>query len=228
MKTTTKVDPSARPLDDSLPAEFSVLIAGREIVPTDISTIIIDPANARLHGTDSIRVIKDSLQLFGQTEPIGIQTSTRKVIWGNGRVEAMRELGWDQCGAIFINVDNTTAAAMSLALNRTAERSEWDYAIVAANLKALQDDSFDVSKLGWEDYELGPMLANDWTPPAVEPTSADQDGEGGAHPHAVIFTDEQWTLVRQGVERVRNSEHDEAIKESRAIELMVADYLAGS
>ena len=74
------------------------------------------------------------------------------------------------------------------------------------------------------------MLANDWTPPAVEPTSADQDGEGGAHPHAVIFTDEQWTLVRQGVERVRNSEPTfrGCIKESRAIELMVADYLAGS
>ena len=96
MKTTTKVDPSARPLDDSLPAEFSVLIAGREIVPTDISTIIIDPANARLHGTDSIRVIRISLQLFGQTEePIGIQTSTPCRSHLGRRVEAMRELsGW--------------------------------------------------------------------------------------------------------------------------------------
>lgn len=142
----------------SKPVEFSTLIAGREIVPVDLDSVVLDPANARSHGPDSIRVIKDSLQLFGQTEPIGIQASTRKVIWGNGRVEAMREMGWTQAGAIVLSVDNTTAAALSLALNRTAERSEWDTDVLAANLAALDADSFDVGLLGWDQHALDVLL----------------------------------------------------------------------
>lgn len=139
-------------------SDFNALIAGREITPVDLDSVIIDPANARSHGPDSIRVIKDSLQLFGQTEPIGIQASTRKVIWGNGRVAAMRELGWTQAGAVILSVDNTTAAAISLASNRTAERSEWDKATLTANIAALDADDFDVGLLGWDQLAIDLML----------------------------------------------------------------------
>lgn len=125
-----------------------------QMVPLD--ELILDPANAREHGPDSIRVLKDSLELFGQPEAIVVQKSTRKVIAGNGRVAAARELGWDEIRANVIDVDNVTASAM--ALNRTAERSGWDGETLARTLKALQDEGFAIEKMGWEPFEYEAMI----------------------------------------------------------------------
>ena len=207
--------------------EVSALIVGREIKFVGLESIVLDPANARRHGPDSIRVIKDSLVMFGQTEPVGIQASTRKVIWGNGRVQAMRELGWPSCAAVELSVDNTTAAALSLALNRTAERSEWDYELVASHIRRLEDVQFDVALLGWDAEELSRMLTDEWTPPALGdmPTSEPEPSDDA--PHALLFTHSQWELVKRGIAQVRKSETDETIPERRAVEGIVNAYLGG-
>jgi len=144
-------------------------IAKREVQSVALDSVVLDPANARLHGPGSLEAIKDSLRLFEQVEPFGIQASTRKVIWGNGRVEAMRELGWTHADAIILDVDNATAAALGLALNRTAERSEWDHEAVGAILKSLSEDGFEVDKLGWTETELNVLIGEDGEDAGTDP-----------------------------------------------------------
>jgi ParB-like chromosome segregation protein Spo0J len=58
-----------------------------------LSTLHLDPANARQHGERNLESIKASLARFGQAEPLIVLKRTGRVIGGNGRMVAMRELG---------------------------------------------------------------------------------------------------------------------------------------
>ena len=88
-------------------------------VPLD--SLHLDPANARLHGEENLDAIAASLARFKQTEPLVVHKPTGRVIGGNGRLVAMKRLGWTHCDVVELDVDGTTATALGIALNRTAE-----------------------------------------------------------------------------------------------------------
>ena len=68
------------------------------IVPID--ELSIDPANVRKHGVRDIDAIKASLKRFGQQHPILVDK--RGVVRaGNGRHEAMRQLGWSEVEVVY-------------------------------------------------------------------------------------------------------------------------------
>jgi hypothetical protein len=48
------------------------------------------------------------------------------VIHGNGRLQAALELGWTHVAANIVDVDDATAKAMAIVLNRTGELAEWN------------------------------------------------------------------------------------------------------
>jgi hypothetical protein len=106
------------------------------IVPLD--NLYEDAANARLHPDNNLAAIKASLREFGQVERLLVQKSSGKLIGGNGRLKAMRELGWMQAEIREFDCDNATAIALSIALNRSAELAQWDDAALA---KLLADVS---------------------------------------------------------------------------------------
>lgn len=62
-----------------------------ETVP--LAQLVLDPENARLHPDANLEAIRGSLGLFGQVEPLVVQAGTHRVIGGNGRLAAMRDLG---------------------------------------------------------------------------------------------------------------------------------------
>jgi len=85
------------------------------------------PENARKHGPVNHEAIKQSLTAFGQAEPLIVQAGTNRVIGGNGRLAAMRELGWAECDVVFLDLDDAKAAALGVALNRIlVMRTEFD------------------------------------------------------------------------------------------------------
>lgn len=98
-----------------------------------------DPANARLHPEENLADIRASLIEFGQCEPLVVQKSSKKIIGGNGRYKVMRELGWKECDVILLDVDNMKAAALGIALNRSAERAEWDEEVLNKLLSEIDD-----------------------------------------------------------------------------------------
>ena len=81
-------------------AQPSNLPEGLCIRRVPISSLHLDPANARLHGEENMESIVASLQRFGQAEPLIIHGPTGRIIGGNGRLMAMKRLGWSDCDVV--------------------------------------------------------------------------------------------------------------------------------
>ena len=114
------------------------------------------PGNARLHIGRNLDAISRSLQKFGQAQPLIVQASTGMVIGGNGRLAVMRLLGWDEVDVVRLDVDDTTAVVLGLALNRTAETAEWDDDALAVLLRQVGDISVDC---GWSQDEIDDLVS---------------------------------------------------------------------
>jgi DNA modification methylase len=123
-----------------------------------IDSLNLDPANARLHPDTNLDAITASLKRFGQAEPLVVQAGTSRVIAGNGRLVAMRKLGWAECDIVEVAVDDITATSLGIALNRTAELAEWDEPVLAKLLEQLKkEDALD--GVGYSNDELDDLLA---------------------------------------------------------------------
>ena len=91
-----------------------------------------------------MEAIKGSLSRFGQAEPLVVQKSTGVVIGGNGRLVAMKELGWTECDVVQLDVDGLDATALGIALNRSSDLAESNPIVLAKLLDELRaEDSLD-------------------------------------------------------------------------------------
>lgn len=151
-------------------AKRSVKVKATESKPADnpkviyrrvsIDDVFEDPANARKHGAENLTAIKASLRSFGQVEPLIVQRSSMKVIGGNGRLKVMRQLGWTEVDIADADIDNASAAALGIALNRTSELATWDADALDQILREIETGDEDLqamlSKLA-EDEKLIPQ-----------------------------------------------------------------------
>jgi len=117
-----------------------------------------DPANARSHPDENLEAIEASLRRFGQAEPLVVQKTTGRVIGGNGRLAVMRKLGWTECDVVELAVDDLTATALGIALNRTAESATWNQDALATLLKELQVQG-GLDGTGFDEEDLDKLLA---------------------------------------------------------------------
>ena len=129
------------------------------IVKVPIDSIHPDPANANQHDEADIRGLMAKLSTFTQVEPLLVQAKTRKVIGGNGRLEAVRRLGWTEVEVRLLDVDNVTATAMAIALN--TRQSELDDDILAKQIQSLDSEGWDLDSLGFTDADLKEYLGDD-------------------------------------------------------------------
>jgi ParB-like chromosome segregation protein Spo0J len=83
-----------------------------------IASLHLDPANARSHPERNLDAIKASLARFGQAEPLVVQRSSSRVIGGNGRLVAMKALGWSECDVVELDIDDVAATALGIALKQ--------------------------------------------------------------------------------------------------------------
>lgn len=125
-----------------------------------IEDIKFFPKNARVHRKKNLDAIRDSLSKFGQVEPLVVQKSTSFVLGGNGRLEAMRSLGWKEANCVLLDLNDKDALALSVALNRTSELSEWDIESLQEVMSFVKDDK-DLLP-GWSEDELAAMLSTTW------------------------------------------------------------------
>lgn len=116
-----------------------------------IDKLIPDPDNARKHSEKNLKAIRGSISQFGQVEPIVVQQDTMRVIGGNGRLEAFKELGFSEVDVVLVDLDNVKAKALALALNKTAELAEWDDEILLSQLEMLEEMDFDIGDIGFEE-----------------------------------------------------------------------------
>lgn len=105
--------------------------------------------NARKHGEKDISAIVTSIEQFGFDDPIGIWSDENIIVEGHGRLEAAKQLGMKEVPCIRLDhLDDEHRRAYSLAHNRTAELSEWDFEALEQELSGILD--VDMSEFGFE------------------------------------------------------------------------------
>jgi DNA modification methylase len=127
-----------------------------------ISSLSLDPSNARKHDAKNLASIAGSLKLFGQRKPI-VVSGANVVVAGNGTLEAAKSLGWSEISVVRIPNDWTAeqVKAYALADNRTAELAEWDAKVLADQLIELDAEGWDVSEFGFDALEPPVNLDDD-------------------------------------------------------------------
>lgn len=94
-----------------------------EIAKVKTSDLKLDLENLRGHKDSEIDLIVRSLTIFGQFKPLIVDRNTMTVRIGNGRLMAMRKMGWVECDCILL--DWAAQEGMEVIDNRLNEMGSW-------------------------------------------------------------------------------------------------------
>jgi hypothetical protein len=164
----------------------------RQISFIAIIDLVPAPHNARKHSRAQIRAIARSIQAFGFNAPILVDRN-RQIVAGHGRYEAAKFLGLTQVPVIFLDhLAETQARAYTLADNALTDRSSWDDAKVAVQLKELSELvlDFDIEAIGFELPEIDFRIQS-LDPPDVGDNADEFDAITGP---AVSVAGDLWQL----------------------------------
>lgn len=115
--------------------------------------------NTRTHSEAQIAQIAGSIREFGFTNPVLIDAENG-IIAGHGRVMAAQKLGLDKVPCIRLaHLTDTQRRAYIIADNKLALNAGWDEEMLALELGELSDLDFDLSLIGFDDAELGDLMA---------------------------------------------------------------------
>jgi DNA modification methylase len=119
------------------------------------------PHNSRTHSKRQTRKIAESIEIFGFTNPLLVD-SDNTILAGHGRLEAAKLLGMDRVPTIRLSdLTPDQVRAYVIADNRLAEKAGWDNEILAIELQYLANlDSFDVCVTGFEIPEIDLIIEN--------------------------------------------------------------------
>jgi ParB family chromosome partitioning protein len=114
--------------------------------------------NARTHSESQVAQIAGSIQEFGFTNPVLID-SENGIIAGHGRVMAAQKLGLQSVPCIRLgHLSEVQKRAYILADNRIALNSGWDDAMLEVELAELHADEYDLGLLGFDADELSKLM----------------------------------------------------------------------
>ena len=159
-------------------ADLSYLHPQLQPLAVPVASLIPDPANARKRDSRAIEALKSSIESRGFRSIIIVQKNEAGELIiraGNGRHQAMTELGYSHIPALVFEEGDDEAVAFAIADNRTAELAEWDFEELSKHLSTLGDIGVDMNDLGWKDYEVENLLVADFTPAEPESDSAGED-----------------------------------------------------
>ena len=166
-------------------------MADLEITNISVSDLVPYARNSRTHDDAQVAQIAASIKEFGWTNPVLID-GEQGIIAGHGRVLAARKLGIDQVPCI--RLDHLTEAqrrAYVIADNKLALNAGWDEELLKIEIDELKAIDFDIDLLGFDDDELGDILAE---PPAAGLT--DEDAVPDLQEKAATVEGDVWLLGR--------------------------------
>lgn len=107
--------------------------------------------NARLHPSEQIEKIKNSIKEFGFITPVIIDENNM-ILVGHGRTQAAKELGIESLP--YRRIDNLTdeqKRAYILADNKLSDLAEWDEDLLQIELEKIE---LDMTDFGFEDFKI--------------------------------------------------------------------------
>jgi ParB-like chromosome segregation protein Spo0J len=133
-----------------------------------------------------VESVAKSLEKFGQRKPVVAQVSTREVTAGNHTLLAAKRLGWDQVAVVWVEEDDASAKAFSLADNRTAQLGGYDNELLLNMIQEVMAEDADlIAAASFDDDDVDELLKS------LEPK--DVDPEEKSRP-ATITLNERFTI----------------------------------
>ena len=136
---------------------------GQSVQVEQVATADLIPyaRNARTHSDSQVAQIAGSIQEFGFTNPVLID-SENGIIAGHGRVMAAQKLGLASVPCIRLgHLSEVQKRAYILADNRIALNSGWNEAMLQIELSELHADDVDLGLLGFDAEEVSKLLGYD-------------------------------------------------------------------
>lgn len=122
------------------------------------------PGNARV---GDVERIKNSMKAHGVFNPLVVQKSTGRVMIGNHRLAALRELHeedpekWDGTAPVaYYDVDDDQANKINLIDNKLSDDATMDDEALAAQLQAIQDETGDLAGTGYLNSDLEQLASH--------------------------------------------------------------------
>ena len=103
------------------------------------------------------KAIVESLKRFKPTQPILVQKGTGLIIAGHGRLEAFKELGYEEIPITELEMSDAEARAYALVDNQTVIAGGWDDDLLLSNLQELKLElpELDMTTFGFSDKQSG-------------------------------------------------------------------------
>lgn len=178
----TRVDSNAHDADATPTSTGPASGEGRVSVGED--SLRIDPrrtdslslrsTNPRTHSKKQVRQIADSIEEFGFTNPVLIDTNGT-VIAGHGRLHAARLLGLESVPTIQLeHLSEAQVRAYVIADNKLAENAGWDRDLLALELQGLAevDVDFSLEVTGFETAEIDLLIGGEGLSEESDPADA--------------------------------------------------------
>ena len=140
-----------------------------EIIRIPIDELTPDPNNAKDHPAWQIEQIKNSIEQFGNLDPIGVWGEDNLIVEGHGRYEALKELGYQEAECIRLDwLTEEERKAYALAHNKLTMNSGFIPDALDMTLAAIGE--IDMSQFGFEipEEEEPPEITEDEIPEEVE------------------------------------------------------------
>lgn len=148
-----------------------------KITYTLVSELKENQQNPRTHSGKQIKTLEKSIETFGFNVPLVVDKNN-VIISGNAVFRAAKNLGLKEVPTV--KIEHLTGAkrkAFILAVNKIAEESGWDDAILRFDFQILIEEEFDLSATGFEIGEIDVLML-------------DPEGEGDQEEDEDPFADE--------------------------------------
>lgn len=167
-KKSTKTSEAEKPWTQGGPA--AVAKQSYKTVPVD--QLVEHPDNPR-RGDEAMiaRSIAEN-DFYGV---VLVQAGTNRILAGNHRWKAAKQVGLKKIPVVFVEVDDVRARRILLADNRTSDAAGYDDGALLAALQAVAaDQNNDLAGTGFEPADLVELLAATQPPPPATPKHSKQ------------------------------------------------------
>lgn len=136
------------------------MIAEHEYAVVAVADLHEWPGNPRNHPREQIDALKTSFQQFGNVQTLVVQKSTNRVLGGNGRLEALRELRVKKTPVMLVDIDDARGNILNVALNGLGLNSTWNEELLKPALMHLLEVDIDPIVTGLSTDELDRIVGD--------------------------------------------------------------------
>lgn len=201
-----------------------------------LDSLVVDPANVRLHGDRNRQTLDASFRRFGAARSIVVDAKG-VVRAGNGTLEAARAAGMTDAIVVDAEGDQlivvrrkdwspTEATAYAIADNRSSDLAEDDPDALARTLQALMNEGFDLAATGFSEEEANSLIDGlgsygsdgDGEPSEEEATEVDDR-------NVIRVTPEQRITIERAILRIRTIHASRDLSEGWCVARICDEFL---